>query len=160
MQRRLLASLAAVLLVAAWSAAGAETAQRKAQVERNSERVMPFSMDATMHVFAPTTDGGVQRVLVHDGDARQIALVRSHLRKEATSFAHGDFTDPAAIHGGRMPGLQSLRAGAKNIAVRYAEIPNGAAITYRTTDPALVSAIHAWFRAQTGDHGAHATMKM
>lgn len=121
---------------------------------------MPFSMETSKHVFVPTPSGGVQTVLVHDGDAKQVGLVRSHLRKEATAFARGDFADPASIHGGEMPGLKALRAGSSRISVRYAEVPNGARITYATADPALVSAIHAWFKAQVSDHGPHATMKM
>jgi hypothetical protein len=148
------------LAVLAASPAIAADAPRQTQVEHNSERVMPFSMDATMHRFVPTAGGGVQSVLVHNGDAKQVALVRSHLRKEAAAFIRGDFADPAAIHGGRMPGLQAMHAGAKRIGVRYADVPKGATITYSTTDPELVSAIHAWFKAQVSDHGAHASMQM
>lgn len=133
---------------------------RQTQVERKSERVMPFSMDATMHRFDPTADGGVQTVMADDGDAKQVALVRSHLRKEAAAFARGDFNDPASIHGRDMPGLRAMHAGAKRIGVRYADVPNGAKIVYATKDPKLVAAIHTWFKAQVSDHGAHATMKM
>ena len=129
-----------------------------AMVERGSKEVMPFDLDRTMHVFRPTADGGVQTVMVHDGDPRQIALVRAHLRREAAAFAHGDFSDPAAIHGANMPGLAQLRAGASHIAVTYADTGNGASITYASSDPALVAAIHAWFAAQVKDHGAHAMM--
>jgi hypothetical protein len=86
--------------------------------------------------------------------------VRSHLRKEALAFARGDFADPAAIHGVDMPGLHALHAGAARIVVRYADVPQGARITYATRDPALVAALHAWFKAQVNDHGAHATMTM
>lgn len=154
------AVLAAALIVILSPAAGAADDRRKAQVERNSERVMPFSMDATLHRFVPTPAGGVQTVTVHDGEPRQVLLVRSHLRKEASAFTRGDFADPASIHGGTMPGLQALHESAKRIAIRYADVPNGASITYATRDPALVSALHAWFKAQAGDHGAHATMKM
>lgn len=154
------AVLAVALLVVLSSAVPAADDQRKVQVERNSERVMRFSMDATMHRFVPTPGGGVQTVTVHDGDRNQVLLVRSHLRKEASAFARGDFGDPASIHGGAMPGLAALHDGAKRIAIRYADVPNGASITYATRDPALVSALHAWFKAQVGDHGAHATMKM
>ncbi len=147
--------LALALVAALPQAAAGETPQQK-QVERNSEQVMPFSMDATMHRFKPTADGGVQTVLVHDGDPKQVALVRSHLRKEAAAFARGDFTDPASIHGGTMPGLRALHSGAKRIGVRYGDVPRGAKIVYATHDPALVAALHAWFKAQVSDHGAHA----
>jgi hypothetical protein len=156
----LAAAAAAAVIALLTSRALAYDSPRQTKVEHNSERVMPFSMDATMHRFVPTAAGGVQTVLVHDGDPKQIRLVRSHLRKEADAFAHGDFADPASIHGGTMPGLRAMHAGAKRIRVRYADVRNGAAITYATADPALVSAIHAWFHAQVNDHGKHATMTM
>ncbi len=146
------------LLLAAPPAFADSTAPsaRQETVERRSETVMPFDMKGTMHVFTPTEHGGVQRVFSHDGDPRQIALIRSHLRKEAGAFARGDFDDPASIHGKNMPGLARLRAGARRIMVSYANTTNGASITYKTSDPALVAAIHDWFAAQVSDHGAHA----
>jgi hypothetical protein len=153
------AAVAAILATAPATATAADT-PRQTQVERNSEKVMPFSMQTSKHVFVPTPSGGVQTVLVHDGNAKQVGLVRSHLRKEAAAFARGDFADPASIHGGAMPGLKALRAGSSRITVRYADVPNGARITYATGDVALIAAIHAWFKAQVGDHGAHAAMKM
>jgi hypothetical protein len=154
------AALVAALLVGLPAPGYSAETPRQTRVERNSEHVMPFSMDATMHRFVPTATGGIQTVIVHDGDVKQVVLVRSHLRKEAQAFAAGDFTDPASIHGGTMPGLQAMHQGAKRIRVRYSEVKNGAAISYATSDPALLSAIHAWFKAQVSDHGAHATMKM
>ena len=122
------------------------------------EHIMPFDINRTMHVFRPTPNGGVQTVMVHDGDPGQIALVRSHLRKEAAAFARGDFADPAALHGANMPGLAQLHAGARRIAITYADTTNGGAITYTTRDRSLVAAIHAWFAAQVKDHGSHAMM--
>ena len=154
------AACAAAALAAAAAAAFAGDASRQTQIERNSEKVMPFSMQSSKHVFVPTPSGGVQTVLVHDRNAGQVGLVRAHLRKEAAAFARGDFADPASIHGGDMPGLTALRAGASRITVRYADVPGGGRITYATGDPALVSAVHAWFKAQVHDHGPHATMKM
>ena len=130
----------------------------EAMVEQQSKEVMPFDLNRTMHIFEPTPDGGVQTVMVHDGDPQQIALVRSHLRKEATAFAHGDFADPAKIHGMDMPGLAQLRAGASRIAVSYLQTTNGASIRYKTSDPQLIAALHDWFSAQVKDHGAHAMM--
>jgi hypothetical protein len=153
-------ALTAVALMVTSLAATAADRQRQTQVEHNSEQVMPFSMSGSMHVFSPTPSGGVQTVLVHDGNAKQVALVRSHLRKEAAAFARGDFTDPASIHGGTMPGLEAMHAGSGRINVRYTDVTNGGKIAYATAEPALVSAIHAWFKAQVNDHGAHATMKM
>ena len=160
MNSKLAAPLLAAFVSTACSAAMAADAPHQVQVERNSEKVMPFSMQSSKHFFVPTPTGGVQTVLVLDGNRTQVGLVRSHLRKEATAFAHGDFADPASIHGGEMPGLHALRTGSSRIKVRYADVPNGAKITYTTADAALVSALHAWFKAQVSDHGTHATMKM
>jgi hypothetical protein len=134
------------------------SAPRQATVEQHSESVMPFDMNRTMHMFAPTASGGVQSVVSNDGDPHQIALIRSHLRKEAQAFARGNFSDPASIHGTSMPGLARLSAGARYIAVGYADTANGARITYKTSDPTLIKAIHDWFSAQVSDHGAHAMM--
>jgi hypothetical protein len=55
-----------------------------------------------------------------------------------------------------MPGLRDLEQGHDRIEIRYADTPAGAQITYTTSDPALVTALHAWFDAQVSDHGQHA----
>jgi hypothetical protein len=119
---------------------------------------MPFDLNQTMHIFTPTSDGGVQVIMVHDREAGLVANVRSHLRKEAAAFARGDYSDPAEIHGHDMPGLAQLQAGAKRMTVTYAARPDGASIRYRTADARLVAALHRWFAAQVSDHGAHAMM--
>ncbi len=119
---------------------------------------MPFDLSRSMHMFAPTPNGVIQTVIVHDGDPKQVALVRSHLRIEARAFARGDFGDPAAIHGHDMPGLEQLHRGAQRVTVTYADVERGGSITYTTRDPKLVDAVHAWFHAQVKDHGAHAMM--
>lgn len=100
----------------------------------------------------------MQTIVVRNGEPKQIALVRSHLKKEAGEFARGDFADPAKIHGMSMPGLAQLRSGASKIVVTYASAKNGASIYYKTSDPAMIVAIHRWFAAQVKDHGAHAMM--
>ena len=149
--------LTAILVMAGSQYAFADTGnQHQATVEKQSERVMPFTMDESMHVFSPSVSGGTQTVLVHGGDARQVALVRAHLRKEAAAFARGHFADPASIHGGRMPGLRVMHERASEIRVRYSDVPSGARIAYAARAPAVIAAIHAWFEAQVHDHGSHA----
>ena len=46
--------------------------------------------------------------------------------------------------------------GHERLSVEYGEIDRGAEIVYRSEDPSLVAAIHAWFDAQLRDHGEHA----
>src|ERR1700689_3472770 len=65
-----------------------------------SHSVMPFDMAKTTHVFRMTETGGVQRVVLKDRSyADQVVLIQQHLRKEAERFQHGDYSDPAELHG-------------------------------------------------------------
>jgi hypothetical protein len=130
---------------------------RQAEVAERGAAVMPFDLERTTHIFEPLPDGGLQQVIADDPqDAAQVGLIRGHLQEEAEKFGRGDFGDPAAIHGGAMPGLAELRAGYRQIDLAYAELPSGAQIRYTTSDPAMVAALHAWFQAQLNDHGGHA----
>ncbi|MEN3612207.1 hypothetical protein AAH979_21965 [Plantactinospora sp. ZYX-F-223] len=132
-------------------------ARRQAEVAERGREVMPFDLERTTHRFTPTADGGHQTVTADEPvERRQVALVRKHLRAEAERFRRGDFTDPARIHGTEMPGLAELRAGAGRIGIEYSELPAGARLDYRTTEPELLRALHAWFDAQVADHGPHA----
>jgi hypothetical protein len=118
---------------------------------------MPFDLTAATHVFHPTNDGGLQTVTADNStDRQQIDLIQQHLREEATTFARGEFDDPARIHGADMPGLATLEANAlSRIDITYQPRPNGGDIRYTTTDPALVTALHDWFAAQSADHRGH-----
>jgi hypothetical protein len=130
---------------------------RQEQVARNGASVMPFDLDRTTHRFMPTADGLLEEVVSDvPADAEQIRLIREHLTHEAQRFRSGDYADPARIHGTAMPGLKELAAGAGTIEVTYTDQPNGAAVRFRTTDSALVDALHKWGAAQTSDHGEHA----
>lgn len=134
--------------------------ERRAEVAERGTEVMPFDLDATTHRFDSRPDGLVQTVVADDpeaeGGSEQVALVREHLADEAERFSRGDFGDPASIHGEEMPGLAALTAGVDRIAVVYAEVPDGARITYTTDEPELVEALHLWAEAQVMDHGDHA----
>jgi hypothetical protein len=131
---------------------------RQAEVADRGAEVMPFDLERTTHIFEKLDDGGIQSVRADDpGDAAQIELIQAHLSEEAEKFRRGDFSDPAAIHGHTMPGLDTLRASAGNIAVAYTPLSDGGHIRYTTTDPTLVNGLHRWFDAQLMDHGAHAS---
>ncbi len=135
-------------------------AARRADVERRGTAVMPFDQNLTTHQFAQNSRGGVETVTVNDPkDTAQVALVQEHLAHERELFAAGNFSDPMAIHGMTMPGMQDLQHGAAagRITITYEALALGARLTYSTTDPALRDALHTWFDAQLMDHGSHAT---
>ena len=160
MKKRLIAPLAAIMLVMAVSVQAVEkvTEDRLDEIAERGAHVMPFSLEKTTHVFSKTDNGGVQQVIVKDpSDTGQIKLIRGHLSKISQEFIHGDFSDPAKIHGEDMPGLAELRtAKPDQLKIVYKELPNGAEIDYSTDDLKLVEAIHQWFNAQLSDHARHA----
>jgi hypothetical protein len=134
--------------------AGAAFAQREREV-------MPFDLDATIHVFSKTERGGVQQVKVIDaGDTDNIALIRSHLKEERVRFSQGEFSDPAYLHGADMAGLATIQeaAAAGHLEVRYRPLPDGAELIYVAAEADVVAALHSWFEAQVADHGEHAVM--
>lgn len=133
------------------------SAERLAAVAHAGSQVMPFDLERSTHSFLDRPWGGEQIVVSDDDDAQQIASIRAHLSAEAAKFSRGDFGSPEAIHGHDMPGLAVLRDQHAAIDVAYADVPNGASITYRSQDSAVVGAIHEWFEAQRTDHGAHAS---
>jgi len=154
-ERSLAIVVSALLFFGCSPGALAQTQQE--HVHGMAHAVMPFDVSKTTHVFTMTEVGGVERVVVKDKrETDQVALIQQHLRKEAARFQRGDYSDPAALHGATMPGLEELEAGAKHIRVKYADLPDGGEITFETSDRHLLTAIHRWFGAQLSEHGADA----
>lgn len=150
-------SLLSICLFGAQAAFSADT-QRQAEVAQRGAEVMPFDLKATTHLFTKTSNGGIQRVVAKDpSDAAQIGLVRAHLHDIHSRFQRGDFSGPSQIHGDDMPGLAQLKdAKSGEISIAYADVKGGAKLTFRTANPKLVEALHAWIDAQLSDHGADA----
>ncbi|WP_043356915.1 hypothetical protein [Cupriavidus basilensis] len=157
MTKNLLPTILAGLICLPFTSQAADT-QRQAEVARLGADVMPFSLNATTHIFTKTSDGGTQRVVAKDAsDMQQTKLVRQHLHDIQTQFLKGDFSGPSHVHGKGMPGLAELQSATPGqISITYEEVDGGAEVTYRTADAKLVSALHAWFDAQVSDHGKDA----
>jgi len=155
---RSVAALLVLVLVVAPFTVHAGDPDHQAEVARRGAEVMPFSLKATTHVFTATADGGTQRVVAKRlTDTKQVDLVRGHLRDLQARFLKGDFSGPSHIHGADMPGLAELRlARVGEVTIDYKDVEGGGELTYRTADPKLVEALHAWFDAQLHDHGADA----
>lgn len=166
MARSFVFALSGGLGLIAWTMAGGAVAQsnhadhtahnRQAEVAARGEQVMPFDLERTTHSFTKTSTGGTQRVVSDDGDEGQIGLIRAHLITEAEAFGRGNFGSPERIHGIDMPGLAVLRQAGSALSVAYIDTPMGGQITYATSRPEVVAALHLWFDAQTSDHGNHA----
>ena len=156
----IIAAAGVAAAAAAFAVLGGEgNGARQAAVARKGATVMPFDLARTTHFFDDRKTGGIETVTANDSsDTAQVGLIRAHLSAEAKRFAHGDFSDPANIHGQDMPGLAQLANAGEKLHVTYKELPAGARITYASGDKAIVGAIHQWFAAQRSDHGAHMHM--
>jgi hypothetical protein len=132
--------------------------QRQADVSQRGKDVMPFKLAATKHIFTEDAEGGVQQVITKkSSDTAQIKLVRQHLQEIREQFLKGNFSGPSHIHGQDMPGLADLKvAKPGQINIAFEEVKGGAKLTYKTSDVALVAALHKWFDAQLSDHGKDA----
>ena len=155
---RLVVLFMALLVLPTASFADSAMTSRQMQVEQNGVSVMPFDQTRTMHMFRPTPTGGTETIVSNDSDPKQVALIRSHLKKEAAAFARGDYTDPASIHGMQMPGLATLASNASKMDVVYESVQDGAEGVFTTRDASALKALHDWFEAQVSDHGSHAMM--
>jgi hypothetical protein len=154
-----MAIAAGTLLCAAVAFAAEPNISRKDEVALKGATVMPFDLMRTTHFFDDTPGGGIETVTANDKkDARQIALIRSHLAEEAKRFGRGDFSDPAKIHGQDMPGFDALTRAGDKLQVKYRQLPAGARLTYASADAATIAGVHAWFAAQRSDHAAHSHM--
>ena len=133
-------------------------AQRHADVAERGKHVMPFSLEATTHIFTKTAEGGNQRVIVKNiADADQMKLTRMHLQKINQQFLKCDFSEPLQIHGLNMPGLDELRSAKQGeITIDYRDVEREAELYYRTSNLVMVAALHKWFDAQLSDHGTDA----
>jgi hypothetical protein len=148
-------TIAALIFTVCTATAFADTTQER--VHGMSHGVMPFDMTKTIHIFAMTDVGGIQKVVIRDDrDSGQVALIRQHLRHESEAFQKGDFSDPGHLHGATMPGLVDLKSNVARIHVTYEDLPNGAQISFEATNQHTVTAIHRWFGAQLSEHGADA----
>ena len=133
---------------------------RQAKIHEMGSQVMPFDLKKTQHIFQMTEYGGIQQVVVRNRkDTEQISLIRQHLKHEATQFKNGNFSDPMSLHGTAMPGVSELSKNASKIKIEYSDVPEGAQITFKTSDIHLITAIHRWFGAQLSDHGSDATYR-
>lgn len=135
-------------------------ANNQVMVHDMGSQVMPFDLDETTHIFEMTEGGGIQQVVAKNpDDSAQIALIQQHIQHEAILFSSGNFSDPTSLHGTEMPGVKDLAAGIERVEIEYANLPNGAQISFTTQDLGLITALHRWFGAQLSDHRADATYR-
>ena len=76
------------------------------------------------------------------------------MRAIAKAFASGDFTTPEFVHMRMVPGADVMAARRSLITYEPRDLPRGAELRIRTTDPEAVAAIHRFMAFQRSDHHA------
>ena len=128
-------------------------AQAAHELDQRGDKVMGFEHMRTTHHFLAEPDGGVIQVEANDAaDAESLAQIRQHLAHVAASFAKGDFSMPAEIHGRTLPGVPEMIRLKDAIHYRYEEIEKGARVRISTENPEARAAVHEFLKAQIGDH--------
>jgi hypothetical protein len=130
-----------------------QASQHQADVENNGDQAMGFSHDRTTHHFRLNADGGTIEVTANDAkDDGNIQAIRSHLKRIAAMFSHGDFSTPMFIHDKVPPGVSVLKAKRAQISYSFEEVAAGGKVQIETADPESLKAIHEFLRFQIADH--------
>jgi hypothetical protein len=125
-------------------------------MQARGQDVMGVDQYTSVHRFEAVADGG-RIVLQRDrDDSVGVATIRAHLRSIARAFSAGDFTAPAIVHVDAVPGVATMRA--RRAAIHYAvtNLPRGAALRLRSTEPEAISAIHRFLAYQRKAHRTEA----
>lgn len=106
------------------------------------------------HTFEPRPDGGRITLRRDVVDSAGVEQIRAHLETIAEAFAAGNFTTPAFIHAGAVPGTDVMAAKRSAIRYRSGPIANGAELVMTTQDSAAIDAIHRFLEFQRREHRA------
>jgi hypothetical protein len=126
----------------------------RARVDQRHQHATGIPSDGIVHHFLLSAEGGSIRLEVKD--ASQAAArdrIRAHLQEIARSFAAGDFSLPAQIHGQVPPGVEAMKARQDAIRYTFSKTPNGGVVAIATADAAARAAVHEFLRFQVSDHG-------
>jgi hypothetical protein len=131
-----------------------------AALQRRGATAMGVDQYTSAHRFEPLPDGG-RIVLQRDAeDSAGAATIPAHLKDIAGRFGRGDFSLPGFVHAGVVPGTAVMTERRALIEYRADTLPRGGEVRILSSDPAAISAIHAFLAFQrldhrTGDHAAH-----
>jgi hypothetical protein len=158
---RLVPSYCTALILVALAAPDRASAQQSkaktsdsafTKLQERGKQVMGVDQYTSKHTFESLPDGG-RIVLARDSDVpADIATIRAHMNEVAARLAKGDFSLSEAVHAGKVPGSDVMRAKKDVIRFTYADVPRGGQVTLTSRDPAAVKAIHEFLAFQRMDH--------
>lgn len=124
-------------------------------VQARGASVMGVNQYTSAHVFESLPDGG--RILLERpslSDTADIRAIRMHMHEIAGAFARGDFAAPGLVHAQQVPGTPVMAERSAHLRYTATDLPRGAEVRIRTTDPSALAAVHAFLAFQRADHRA------
>lgn len=130
-----------------------KAAEHQADVEKHGDQAMRFPHDKTTHHFRLYADGGAIEVTANDSnDAVNTQAIRGHLAHIAKLFSRGDFSIPMFVHDEVPPGVPVMKEKRAKISYSFEELPAGASVRIKTSNPDALKAVHDFLRFQIEDH--------
>lgn len=126
-----------------------------ASMQKRGQVAMGVDQYTSTHHFDALPDGGRIELQRDVDDSAGVARIRAHMREIAQAFKSGDFSTPAMVHMREVPGAKVMAARKASITYEPRDLPRGAELYLRTSDPAALKAIHEFMAFQRGEH--HAT---
>lgn len=126
-----------------------------AALQSRGQDAMGVDQYTSAHRFEPLPDGGRIELQRDTTDPAGVETIRAHMRDIANRFSRGDFTIPGFVHARDVPGTRVMAERKAQITYEARELPGGAEVRIRATDPAAIDAIHEFLAFQRSDHRAH-----
>jgi len=144
----------AALVFALHAAPAAAQDTSFAGVQSRGRTAMGVDQYTSTHRFDALPDGGRIELQRDSADSAGVATIRAHIRAIAKAFESGDFSTPAFVHMRMVPGTDVMTAKRALISYEPRDLPRGAELRIRTTDPEAIAAIHRFMAFQRSDHHA------
>ncbi len=125
-----------------------------AAMQERGKKAMGVDQYTSTHKFDALPTGGRIELVRDTDDAAGMALIRAHIRDIAKAFSTGDFSTPEFVHMSDVPGTRVMREKRAVIAYEPRDVPRGAELLIRTTDPDALRAIHDFMAYQRNEHHA------
>lgn len=123
-----------------------------AELQARGMVAMGVDQYASRHVFESRPDGGRIDYRTAPGDTAGARTIRAHLREIRDAFARGDFSIPAFVHDGPVPGTDVMAARREHLHYRVEDVDGGAILHITTHDAEALRAVHTFLAFQRQDH--------
>ena len=125
-----------------------------ARVQERGRDVMGVDQYSSTHRFDALPDGGRVELQRDTDDSLGVAQIRGHMREIEAAFQRADFGAPAAVHAQAVPGTETMAKLRREIRYTVTNLPRGAELRIRSSNPEAIAAIHAFIAFQRRDHRA------